>query len=186
MKMLRTMAALSLLLVPCSGASSGDESSRVLKQHAVWLQEGISWDRPEGETDPHRSYAAARLLYFGPDGKFGVFQGIVIKTRKSMALSEGDGEIVFGGEWKLANDEIPVSYRMVSWYKIMLREGQEQPVVPGEVLHGEIRLKKADVRSGSGWQVEFEGKKYEPEAGFKAPELRSHLGTHEQHPLGGQ
>jgi len=186
MKLLNTVAALSLLLVPGSGASSADEGSKVLRQHAVWIQEGISWERPEGETDPHRSYAATRFLYFGADGKFGVFQGIVIKTRKGMALSEGDGEMVFGGGWKLANEGVPVSYRLVSWYKIMLREGQKPPVVPGEVVHGEIRLEKSDAQPRSGWHLEFEGKRYEPESGFKAADLRSHLEIHEQHPLGGQ
>jgi hypothetical protein len=79
-----------------------------------------------------------------------------------------------------------VSYRLVSFYKIMLREGQKAPVVPGEVLYGEIRLEKSDVQSGSGWHIEFEGKKYVPESGFKAADLRSHLEIHEQHPLGGQ
>jgi hypothetical protein len=152
----------------------------------VWIQKGISWDRMEGDDDPHRSYAGAKLLYFGPDGKFGTFQGIVIKTQKGMAVSEGDGEIVFGGDWKVVNDEISVSYRLISWYKIILKEGQKPPVVPGDILHGEIRLEKEDARSGSTRELEFEGKKYEPESGFKAADLRSHLQIHDQHPLGGQ
>jgi hypothetical protein len=185
MRLLGTLAALSLSSITCCVASP-QQSAKILKQHSVWIQEGISWDRIEGDTDPHRSYAGARLLYFGPDGKFGVFQGVVIKTRKRMALSEGDGEMVFGGDWKLVNDEVPVSYRLVSWYKIMLREGQKPPMVPGEVLHGEIRLERSDVQSRSGWHLEFEGKKYEPESGFNAADLRPHLEIHEQHPLGDQ
>ena len=176
---------LSCLSVTCCAAAP-QQNSKILKQHAVWIQEGISWDRMEGDDDPHRTYAGARLLYFGPDGKFGVFQGIVIKTRKSMALSEGDGEMVFGGEWKLVNNDVSVSYRLVSWYKIMLRESQKPPVVPGEVLHGEIRLEKSQAQTKSAWYLEFEGKKYEPELGFKAADLRSHLEIHEQHPLGGE
>lgn len=185
MRLARTLAALSFLSVT-SCAAFTQQSSTILKQNAVWIQEGISWDRMEGETDPHRTYAGARLLYFGPDGKFGVFQGIVIRTQKSIVLSEGDGEMVFRGEWKLVNSVVPVSYRLVSFYKIMLREGQKPPAVPGEVLHGEIRLEKSDVQSGSGWRLEFEGKKYVPESGFKVADFRSHLESHEQHPLGGQ
>jgi hypothetical protein len=167
MRLARTLAVLSFLSVPCCAAFT-QRSSKIIEQHPVWIQEGISWDRIEGETDPDRTYAGARLLYFGPDGKFGVFQGVVIKTRKSMALSEGDGEMVFGGEWNLVNGAALVSYRLVSWYKIMLREGQKPPVVPGEVLHGKVQLVKSDVQSEPGWHIEFEGKKYVPESGLKA------------------
>ena len=72
-----------------------------------------------------------------------------------MALSEGDGEMVFGGGWKLANEGVPVSYRLVSWYKIMLREGQKPPVVPGEVLQVHV-TKQQNHRNV--WRFEGEAK----------------------------
>ena len=84
---------------------------------------------------------------------------------------------------EVVSGKVAVNYRLVSWYKILLPEGQKPPAVPGAVREAEIRLEKSDAH---GWQLQFDGKKYEPAPGFKAADLRSHLEIHEKHPLGGE
>jgi hypothetical protein len=183
MSFLRVLAALLLVGITCVPSNANDEISRALRGHSVWLQAGLTWDRAEGETDPHKSYAAGTILYLGPDGKFGVFRGIVIKTGRRLGLSEGDGEAVYSGDWKITSDEVLASYRLISWYKLMAPAGQA-PVVPGPTQRSTIRIKSFLKKKEQVWRLEFDGKEYEIVMGLRASELREHLEIHEKHPLG--
>jgi hypothetical protein len=99
-------------------------------------------------------------------------------------LSEGEGEAIWSGSWKLAGADVSADYRLVSWYKMLVPESERPRQVPGPIQHAMLKIVKSSVGMGNGWMVEFDGKKYVATSGFRTSELRLHLQLHEQSPTG--
>ncbi len=166
---LRCSAAIILLLGSAvAPALAGDEIERIVGRHSVWIQAGLAWERDPG--DRTQEYASATVLYFAKNGDFGKFSGTLIKHDARLALSEGEGEIVYAGTWKPKNGAIQVDYRLVGMYKLVRRTGEEPPVIPGPVKHAEIR---SDSQSPT--YIEFDGTKFEATSAISTSELKSRL-----------
>jgi hypothetical protein len=142
----------------------------------VWLEKGFTWVHPEGGLDPKESSAIGSTLYFGADGKFGMFEMNIVRTRDKMGLDEGDGGRIFGGQWFLRGNRIKVRYRLVDAYKLLLPPDQ-QPKVPGPVEEREMSIPAS--KSGTP-KLQFEGKIYQPAPRIKASSLRQFLDVYDK------
>jgi hypothetical protein len=156
---------LSLTLGGCVFAQ--DDLSRLFALHPVWIQEGLSWEQDPG--NKKQAWASGSVLCFAKDGSFARFDGTLIKRGAKLALSEGEGEIVYSGTWKVIDGTIQTDYRLVGEYKLVRPAGQPN-AVPGPVRHSEIRSV-----SRSPMRIQFDGTKFEHSSAFSTGELMSHL-----------
>ena len=101
---------------------------------------------------------------------FGRLSGTLLKRGAKVALSEGEGEVVYSGTWRVKDGAIQVDYRLIGMYKVIPRAGEEPPLVPGPVQHQEIR---SDSQSPT--RIEFDGTKFEATSALSASELKSRL-----------
>jgi hypothetical protein len=99
----------------------------------------LSWYRAEGDPDLKEGAAIGNTLYFGADGKFGMFRMYIVRNGNKMGLDEGGGGRIFCGEWSLTGDTVKVRYRLVDAYKLIL-PSEQQPKVPGALEEHEIAL----------------------------------------------
>jgi len=162
-----------LLTTVMVSAGVGNDIGGTLATHPLWIQEDLAWEQDPGEK---QAWAAAEVLYFGQLGEFGIFDGIVLRQGKKLALGEGEGQLDHRGRWKAVDDIILVDYRLVVADKIMHPAGQKPPEVPGPTQHGEIKLdvlKNPDSRCRV--HMKFGGKTYEMATGFEASEITSHF-----------
>ncbi len=103
----RRAAAILLLGNLAAAAFARNEIDRIVRRHSVWIRTGLSWERDPGEVT--QEFAGAKILYFGEDGKFGFFGGIVLRRGSHLMLSEGEGDTVYGGNWTTNNEGIQVN-----------------------------------------------------------------------------
>jgi hypothetical protein len=93
----------------------------------VWITREISWHRAPPEYNPNLSTGSATILYFRPDGRFGLMHCRLNKGPTYLVVSHGDGQAISEGSWKVQPDGIAVSYRLVS---------TSVPRIPSEKLPG--------------------------------------------------
>lgn len=163
-----------ILLSIASGARlfAKSDLSRLLAIHPVWIQEGLSWEQDPG--DKQQRWAAGSVLYFAKDGNFARFGGTLIKRGSKLSLSEGEGEIVYAGAWKVTDGAVQADYRLVGEYKTVRPADQQPPAIPGPVRRAGIRSV-----SQSPMRIEFDGTKFEPSSALSTSELKSHLQIYE-------
>jgi len=157
-----------------SSCGAGDLAS-VFRKQPVGMREGTAWQPDPGEQ--RTSSVPTAFLYFGADGEFDIFSGVVLKRVKTLSLREREGERVSSGTWKANGETVQVEYRLISLYKVMVSESQRPPAAPGTTEHAEARL------DGHARHLPRENHTYQPIAGFKIPELREHLRIHQEQPL---
>lgn len=100
-----------------------------------WRQTDVTWKKPPAELRSKERYAEARILHFGPDQRFVLLGGTVIKTPTSEAISGGDGRVVYLGTWKLTGDTLHVEFHLVSRTVAIVGE-----TLPGPVQSEDIRV----------------------------------------------
>jgi hypothetical protein len=167
MSSLRTLLALFLSITFGAGLFARNDLSRFVTRHPTWIQERLSWeDDPGGK----QSWAGGSILYFAKNGDFARFGGILLRQGAKLALSEGEGEIIYAGTWKPKDGAIQVEYRLVGAYKLVRRAGEEPPTIPGPIQKAEI---KSDSESPT-W-IELDGTKYEATSALNSSELRARL-----------
>jgi hypothetical protein len=142
------MAATFVLLVLFPASPSTETVASKVEKYQVWITSGLKWEADPGEKG--QTFALARVLYFGGDGKFGFFSGVALKNGKRMGLSEGEGGTISSGTWIAKASSISVSYRLVDFYKVLLPAGKEPPAVPGAVEQGEVRNTKVVPKQANG------------------------------------
>lgn len=150
--------------------SATDGPAMILGKHRVWLEKGLAWEHVEGDPDARESYAVGRVLYFGVDRRFGMFQGNIVRNGHGMGIDEGDGGRVFSGQWTLNGNNLKVNYRLVDAYKLMLPADQ-QPKIPGPVEERDVSLVDLKIAAP---EFQFEGKSYQPSS-IKESSLRELL-----------
>jgi hypothetical protein len=99
MKSLRVLFAVFLSITLGARLFARNDLSRFITIHPVWIQEALSWESDPG--DAKQSWAGGSILYFAKNGDFGRFGGTLIKRGAKLALSEGEGEIVYSGTWRV-------------------------------------------------------------------------------------
>jgi len=170
----RRATVILLLGTVVAPSFAGNEIERIVRRHPVWIRAGLAWERDPGERT--QEYAGATILYFGENGKFGYFGGIILRRGSRISLSEGEGGTVYSGTWTPNSDRIQADYRLVDSYKVAHRECEKPPEIPGPIKHASILLEQSsDGKTGRIQQLQFEGTKYEAAPGFKVSELRSIL-----------
>jgi len=168
MRSLRVLFAVFLSVTFGARLFARNDLSRFIMIHPVWIQEALSWENDPG--DAKQSWAGGSVLYFAKNGDFGRFGGTLIKRGAKLALSEGEGEIVYSGTWRVKDGAIQVDYRLAAMYKVIRRDGEEPPPIPGPVQHQEIR---SDSQSPT--RIEFDGTKFEATSALSTSELKSRL-----------
>ena len=98
-----------LILVP----QSTGRATSLHRLRPVWITQSIKWEEPPAPYNRTQRYGYAKVLYFGSDGKFGMIECVLIKKSDSLAISAGDGQNVYAGEWSEQNGILTVSYRLV-------------------------------------------------------------------------
>ena len=178
------MAAIFVLATAFSASSASNESvASKVERYQVWMTSGLKWERDPGEEGQY--FASARVLYFGWDGKFGLFSGVALKNGKRMGLSEGEGGTISGGTWIARGSNISVSYRLVDFYKVLLPAGKQPPAVPGPVEQGDIRNAKGNSKRGEPLeQLVFNDQTFVPAPTFSMVELRELLELHDKNNRG--
>jgi len=158
-----------LLSITCGARLfAKNDLSRFLAIHPVWIQEGLSWEQDPG--DNKQTWAGGSVLYFAKNGNFARFGGTLIKRGPKLALSEGEGEIVYAGTWKVNDGTIQADYRLVGDYKVVRPAGQQPPAIPGPVQHAKIRsVSQSPIR------IEFDGTNFEASSALSTSELKSRL-----------
>jgi hypothetical protein len=159
------MTVLSLATLACLSAATNP--SAFLARHPIWIQENLSWERDPGDK---QSWAGGSVLYFGKDGTFGRFGGIVLRRNGKFSLSEGEGGVVYRGSWAVKNGVVHVDYRVVDRYKVANVQGQEPPPIPGPIQQSEV-----SVARGTPPRVTFDGKIFEPAPRFDRAQLEEIL-----------
>jgi hypothetical protein len=176
----RCLAWLSICLfaTAISTAQAQVNVAKLVKKHPVWLVNGLKWEHVEGETDLTETYAGGTILYFGTDGKFGMFGGVIIRQGRKMGLSEGEGGTVYSGKWAEVDGGVEVTYRLVEAYKLILPQGEKPPEVPGPIQTEVIRLAPPNLKSSEkAPEIKFAGKIFEPKLSLRAADLRFKLET---------
>jgi len=168
MRSLRVLFAVLLSATFGARLFARNDLSRFITIHPVWIQEVLSWESDPG--DAKQSWAGGSVLYFARNGNFGRLSGTLLKRGAKLALSEGEGEVVYSGTWRIKERAIQVDYRLVGIYKVIRRAGEEPPPIPGPVQHQEIRSD-----SPSPTRIEFDGTKFEATSALRASELKSRL-----------
>jgi len=162
------IAAASLLAVGSTSPLAGNDTAQILAAHPAWIPEHIKWEQDPG--DKQQTWAAGSVLYFGKNGEFGRFSGTLIKRGPRLGLSEGEGEIVYAGIWKIKAGAIQVDYRLVGMSKVIRPAGEKPPEIPGPIQHAEILL---DLKSPT--HIKFDGNLFEATSGLRASELKERL-----------
>ena len=93
--------------------SAKDDLQQLLPGNEVWLQKKLKWEPAPREIDPKLSAAAAVVVEFRADGKFGMFSGTVYRRNSKINLSEGDSESLYQGKWNLTEGGIHSTYQLV-------------------------------------------------------------------------
>lgn len=104
------LGLLSVFLVP---ELLGEGLPRV-KGNDVWVTKNIEWKRAPRNYNPNLSTGPATVLYFRPDGRFGMMYCRLNRGPKYLVVSYGDGQVVFEGTWKAQPTGIAVRYRCVT------------------------------------------------------------------------
>lgn len=151
------MLSVLILVMPNAG-----QASEVLHKHQLWVTQNIQWKKAPSEHHPKLSYGVATVLYFGPDGKFGMIDCVLNKEGRSLTVSAGDGINVYSGEWSEQNGLLTVSYRAVS--KTVTAVGE---TLPGPIQTATVTLdvggnQKAKRRAML--RLNFKGSTYIPTA----------------------
>jgi hypothetical protein len=146
---------------------------RIFARNAVWISERTPWQQDPGE--PKQSWADATILYFGPNGKFGMFNAVVIRGGGRMSLAD-EGESVSSGSWTPRGGAIQLSYRLIAQYKIMRPVGASPPEIPGPIQDAEATFKpEKNTGANAVGYLEFRDEKFKAAAGFRISELTSRL-----------
>ena len=149
-------------------AGGANDLSSILRAHPVWIQDGLSWEPDPGAKG--QTWAGGEILYFGVDGTFGRFGGIIFRRGKTQAISATEGEIVHAGRWAIKDSLVSINYRLVGMYKVLRPNGEKLPEIPGPTKQSEIRL---DPNASA--HLEFESRKYGIASGFNTSELQERL-----------
>ena len=80
MKSVYAMAASFVLLVLFPASPSTETVASKVERYQVWITSGLKWEADPGEKG--QTFALARVLYFGGDGKFGFFSGVASEKRE--------------------------------------------------------------------------------------------------------
>ncbi len=85
-----------------------------VKGNDVWVTKSIKWARAPRDYNPNLSSGSATVLYFRPDGRFGMMHCRLNRGPNYLVVSYGDGQVVFEGTWKAQRTGIAVRYRRVT------------------------------------------------------------------------
>lgn len=96
----------------------------------------MTWKKPPAELELKERYAEAAVLYFSSDQRFVLLYGTIIQGPKSEEVSQGDGQVVFLGTWKLTGDSLHVQYRLVS--RTVAKKGE---TLPGPVQSEDVQVR---------------------------------------------
>jgi hypothetical protein len=111
--------------------SARDELQQVLPGNEVWLQKKLKWESAPRKIDPKLSAAAAIVIEFRADGKFGMFGGTIYRRNSKINLSVGDSESLYQGKWSLTESGIHTTYQLV--YHDIHLAGESLPGPIGEM-----------------------------------------------------
>jgi len=164
----------TIVAIVSTSAAGTNKPVSVLAKHRVWLQTGLVWEHPEEGLEQQEKYAIGTILYFGADGKFGLFEGTVTKEGNKMGFAEGEGHRIFSGTWVPKRGTIRVRYCLVEAAKLIL-PAEQQPKVPGSMEEQEISLSDLAANGIGTTELSFDGKTYEAASTLKASDLREHL-----------
>ena len=129
----RLRVCISLCLL--GGASL---SAQVAPPSGAWRQSNPKWKKPPAQLELKERYAEAAILYFGPDQRFVLLYGTVIRGATSEVISGGDGRVVYFGTWKLIGNSLHVEYRLVS--RTVAKQGE---TLPGPIQSEDVRVKSS-------------------------------------------
>lgn len=115
------------------------EAGLLIKGNEIWVTRDIKWDKAPAEYNPDLSTGPATILYFRPDGKFGMMHCRLNKGPTYIVVSLGDGQTVYEGSWEADGDKIKVQYRLT--FRSVSPVGGE--ILPGPEVSSVVQLKRA-------------------------------------------
>jgi len=170
----------TIIAIIGTSAAGTNKPVSLLAKHRVWMQKGLAWEHPEGGLDPQEAYANGTVLYFGADGKFGMFSYNIVRNGKRLGLDEGDGGRIFSGSWTFENDAIKISYRLVDAYKLILPK-EQQPQVPGPVEERRIPITHLkSMKDSSTAELVLDRQTFQASPAFRESSLRDFLRVYDR------
>lgn len=145
MKSLVILLAALFLASPVLPAS---DNVTEIRPAGTWIQNDVKWKNAPESGNPHLQVADVKLLLFNADHTFAVVECVLNRVpHKYIAISHGDGEIVYLGTWQSVANHIVANYRLVS--RTVALEGER---LPGE--------EQREVVTGSRSLLRFGGRSY--------------------------
>ena len=132
------MRPISLTLMLVLGYLCSQGSSQ-LKKSEIWVTRDIKWDKAPAEYNPDLSTGSATILFFKPDGKFGMMHCRLNKGPRYIVVSLGDGQTVYEGSWVADGDKIKVRYRLT--FRSVSPVGGE--ILPGPEASSVVQILRA-------------------------------------------
>ncbi len=168
------MKAIILLLLLLT-IPTESQAADVLRSHRVWVYQHTRWEKAPPEVESRISTASATVLYFRDDGKFGMVDCFLIKGRRSLGISNGDGLNIYVGEWSEKDGVINVSYRLVERTVRMIGETLPSPVQTAIVSYKDKRNRSARISPAA--RLVFNGKEYAPTFTLDEKSVQSIIGN---------
>ncbi len=164
-----------ILLVLLMGASVNSRAVDILHSHRIWVHQYTRWEKAPPEVESRISTASATVLYFRADGKFRMVDCLLIKGKRSLGISNGDGLNIYIGEWSERDNVINVSYRLIERTVPMIGEVLPSPVRTSTVTFKGKRNRSAKISPLA--RLTFEGKEYAPTFTLDEKSVQSVIGN---------
>ena len=99
----------------------------------AWIVSKVDWT--QDDLAKNEKWTTTEVLYFFPDGRFGIVKGSIIQTGKKTEISYGDSQTVYFGSWKRTGNEITIAYKMI--YRDIQITGRENTVQQEQIVVNE-------------------------------------------------
>jgi hypothetical protein len=90
-----------------------------------WIPLKLQWQAAPVSVERHLRSAQTEVLYLAKDGRFAVIECTVYDRKGSLALSKGDPQGVYLGDWHRVGQEVAVKYQL-SYRTIEITGGRGQ------------------------------------------------------------
>jgi hypothetical protein len=107
-----------------------------------WIPVNVHWSRPHGGP-ANVTVASTVILYFGRKGVFARDECWVIRTGRSITISNGDPHNESVGSWGPIADGMHMKYRLVG--RTVERKGEP---LPGKVVEADAEMPRSGLKIG--------------------------------------
>ncbi len=122
----------------------------------IWATRDVKWEKAPAEINPNLSAGRATILYFRSDGRFGLMYCLLLRVPKSIAVSRGDGQVIYEGSWVQDRNTVRVRYRLV--YRTVRIVGEK---LPGPEITDVLQM-RSGTRGQSNGEITMDGRVFVP------------------------